>query len=467
MTMLKDERWPIARLIPISSASGIEAQERRAVSALLAVMSVVQEFGRALLKPLGAPAGQVEAFIEVPFKVNEISLRPDGILAVARAGKTWSALIEGKTAQNALEPAQLDQYLDLARELEIDAVITISNQFASSSTAFPVEVDRRKLRKVTLHHWSWVDVLTEAVVQKEHRGVSDPDQAYILGELIRYLSDPRSGVMGFASMGASWTAVREGARTRSLRRGTPEVEAVAARWDDLLRYVALELTQDLGRDVRNALSAKERTPDGRQQALQASLADNGVLSGTLAVPAAAGELVLSADLRAREISASTRVEAPQEGRSRGRVSWLIKQLSEAPETLKIESRAAYASATLACALGEARIRPEALFPDGDRDIKEFVLTLSRVPGLNRDTGKGSFADSVLDLTKDFYEQVLQPLRAWKEPAPKLLKRTPEVEVQERVVQAVPTIAEAVRAAQAEVPSTGRPSTETASAATES
>jgi hypothetical protein len=43
-------------------------------------------------------------------------------------------------------------------------------------------------------------VLTEAVVQKEHRGISDPDQAYILGELIRYLSDPRSGAVSFEGM---------------------------------------------------------------------------------------------------------------------------------------------------------------------------------------------------------------------------------------------------------------------------
>jgi hypothetical protein len=35
--MLTDEQWPVARLIPLSSASGIEAQERRVASALLAV----------------------------------------------------------------------------------------------------------------------------------------------------------------------------------------------------------------------------------------------------------------------------------------------------------------------------------------------------------------------------------------------------------------------------------------------
>jgi hypothetical protein len=55
--MVKDEQSPVARLIPISSASRVEAQERRAASALLAIIGAVTEVGRALLKPLGASAG--------------------------------------------------------------------------------------------------------------------------------------------------------------------------------------------------------------------------------------------------------------------------------------------------------------------------------------------------------------------------------------------------------------------------
>jgi hypothetical protein len=69
---MRDEQWPVARLIPISSASRIEAQERRAGSALLAVLAHVEEFGRALLKPLDAPGGgRIESFVEVPFKVEK------------------------------------------------------------------------------------------------------------------------------------------------------------------------------------------------------------------------------------------------------------------------------------------------------------------------------------------------------------------------------------------------------------
>jgi hypothetical protein len=66
----------------------------------------------------------------------------------------------------------------------------------------PTEIDKRKTRKVDLHHLSWTQVLSEAVMQKEHRGVADADQAWILGELIRYLEHPRSGALEFEDMGA-------------------------------------------------------------------------------------------------------------------------------------------------------------------------------------------------------------------------------------------------------------------------
>ena len=79
----------------------------------------------------------------------------------------------------------------------------------------PTKVDKRKLRKVALHHLSWSHVLAEAVMQKEHRGVADPDQAWILGELIRYLEHPRSGALEFDDMGPP------GSRPRSRGRGNP------------------------------------------------------------------------------------------------------------------------------------------------------------------------------------------------------------------------------------------------------
>src|ERR1039457_643865 len=78
--VVTDKPWERARLIPVSGISGPDEQERRGVSALLAVVNSVREFGRAITGPLGAPAGVVTAFIEVPFTSGEKNLRPDGVL---------------------------------------------------------------------------------------------------------------------------------------------------------------------------------------------------------------------------------------------------------------------------------------------------------------------------------------------------------------------------------------------------
>ncbi|MGH8965996.1 MAG: hypothetical protein ACRDXB_11815, partial [Actinomycetes bacterium] len=90
---MAEETWHEARLIPTSGINGADEQERRATSALLAVMVAVREFGRALTKPFGAPAGSLDAFIEVPFVIGERRLFPDGLLRIRRGQKTWTALI--------------------------------------------------------------------------------------------------------------------------------------------------------------------------------------------------------------------------------------------------------------------------------------------------------------------------------------------------------------------------------------
>jgi len=130
----------------------------------------------------------------------------------------------------------------------------------------------------------------------------------------------------------------------------------------------------------------------------------------LSIPDAAGTLELVADLRSRLVTASTRLDAPREGRARGRVSWLLRQLQAAPDDLRIEAKVAYADATLTAALAEARANPDMLYPSSDRDILHFVLSLTRNAGLSRDAGRGSFSDSVVAVAKDMYSSVLQDLR---------------------------------------------------------
>src|SRR5262245_58444245 len=59
---MSEANWQQARLIPTSGINGSDEAERRATSGLLAVMRAVREFGLAVVKPLGAPAAQLECF---------------------------------------------------------------------------------------------------------------------------------------------------------------------------------------------------------------------------------------------------------------------------------------------------------------------------------------------------------------------------------------------------------------------
>ena len=87
--------------------------------------------------------------------------------------------------------------MDVARANGFDGVLTISTQITASVDESPVMVSGVKLRSVCLWHLSWWRILTEAVVQQRYRKISDPDQEWVLRELIHYLSNEASGAFGF------------------------------------------------------------------------------------------------------------------------------------------------------------------------------------------------------------------------------------------------------------------------------
>jgi len=83
-------------------------------------------------------------------------------------------------------------------------------------------------------------------MQKEHRGVADPDQAWILGKLIRYLEHPRSGALEFSDMGPAWVQARDGVVAGTLRPTDAAAAQVAGRFDALIRHACLRLGRALG-----------------------------------------------------------------------------------------------------------------------------------------------------------------------------------------------------------------------------
>ncbi len=414
--------WHPARLIPTTGIGGQDEQEQRATSSLLAVMQAVPEFGRALLKHLEAPAGRIRTFSEVRFRSEmdkKLSI-PDGGIVVDRGKTEWRCLVEVKTGAADLRPEQVSGYLDLARDNAIQAVLTISNQITSNPSESPFAVDSRKTKKVVLRHLSWWHIMTEAIDQHRHRGVNDPDQAWILGELIAYLDNERSGASGFTDMGDKWVTVRDGARSQTLRGNDPAAADVAQHFVEFVQWLALGLRQDLGRDV-SVVWAKNQAPHERTSALVDEMVRTGRLNASVKVPGAINPVDVCVDLRTRLVETSVDVAAPREGRAKTRITWLLRQLRGAPPRVRVDASFPMAKETTSAMLNDAVKAPDSLLwpRDPKREPRSFTVAMSREMGTKRGKGQGSFVAESKQQVVDFYRLIVQGLRPWSAGPPKL------------------------------------------------
>lgn len=420
MSMTSDD-WAPARLIPVAGIRGQEEQERRATSSLLAVMAAVPEFGHALLQSLGAPRGRLTTYAEVQLRGGDGKLSiPDGVIVAERGKRVWRSLVEVKTGSAGLQAEQVNRYIDMARLHGFDAVVTISNQITARPTDSPVLIDRRKAKRVDVFHLSWWRIITEAVLQHRYRGVSDPDQAWILGELIAYLDHENSGASGFRDMGQGWVTVREGARQGTLRSSDPEVREIAERWEQFIDYLALGLSQDLGRDVV-ASRPRGQALHQRVEALVHELADKGTLTGTVRVPDAVGPVEITADLRARQLTTSVLIEAPREGRPMSRVNWMLRQLRGLPDSMRVVVAFTGSRETTSELLAQAHEFPQRLLSPSDpkRTPRSFEVAMTRPLGSKGGRGQGSFVLETRRQVIDFYRDAVQNLKGWQAKAPKL------------------------------------------------
>lgn len=421
----------VARLIPVSGISGQREAEKRATSALLAVLSIVRPFSTSLLAPLGctrAKTARVETFVEPSYEVGDKTLRPDGLIRVSVGNRPgFEALVEVKTGLAKLEADQINAYLDVARAEGHDCVITISNEIAPSPGVHPTSGLRvRANSKVSVHHLSWMLVLSEAVKEHAHRGVEDPEQAWILGELIRYLSHPKSGALEFTDMGDNWTTVRDAVAEGTLHRYGSEAVEVCQRWDQLLRVAALRLGTEVGTDVMEVIPrAQRQNPKLRNKEFVRTLGTEGTLSGALRVPSAIADIRVVADVDAQKVEVSTVFAAPDDRTARATVVWLVRQLKHAPGSLLVDAYSKSSRIPTTASLEQLREDPRQAVPESGQVPVRFELRQQSPLGTGRrSTRKKGFIDSVIDAVMDFYASAVQDLKPFVRRAPSIDRPDP-------------------------------------------
>ena len=170
------------RLFPSVHIHGEKEAELRAAASLLAAIRAVSEFGRKIVglsDGIASKTARFSCYTEVTYKLRvagkkPITLRPDGVIVVTRGKSKWVAFVEFKVGKATLEPEKIDDYQRLAKQEGVDALITVSNQAAHADDSPPVNIKLR--RNLTLRHFSWERLLSEAQHLSEQKAISDPDQ---------------------------------------------------------------------------------------------------------------------------------------------------------------------------------------------------------------------------------------------------------------------------------------------------
>ena len=186
-------------------------------------------------------------------------------------------------------------------------------------------------------------------------------------------------------MGDSWAQVRNAAVAGTLNRSDPAAAEVCRRWDQLLRAASLRLSTETGADVLEVIPKAQRdNPRQRSKEFLRTLCGDGTLTGVLRVPAAAGDMTVTADIRASIVEMSASLAAPDNGTPRAAVVWLVKQLSDAPAGLIVDTYAKNARNATSETLERLRNEPRlALGGDRGRHPARFRVRLQSPMGAGR------------------------------------------------------------------------------------
>ncbi len=418
--------YTVASLIPVLADS---KKEERATSVLLAAFRLIPNFAFELLKAAGAPSGKkakIRCFTEVVPKSKTVKFRPDGLVVINTGRSLWSAIVESKVGNASLDAAQIESYIGLAREIGCDAIITISNDYASLPTHHPVSISKTKLGKLGLFHFSWLSVVSTAALMIQKTDIKDREQNLILSELIRYFRHKTSGINLQTTMGASWRAVcEEVQRGEKLLKSSPEVEGAVNNWFQLTRFLSLKLSEAVGQMASLNLSrANAADPAARLKAGIEDLTSHQRLEEEFSIPDAAARVKIVADFARRSLCFSMKLRAPKDKkRVTAPINWITRQVpADARDVRLIVSWPGRTQSTSAD-LSIAREEPESLIPPAsERQMPTFFEVARFVDLLSGFKGSKKMAEAAeVELIK-FYGEVGQHLKEWQPIAPKVQKK---------------------------------------------
>ena len=421
-----------ARLIPMLKLG----DEMALTSVILSSVRMIKEFRSMILSDLKMmKGGQIFVYTEIIFPLFDDS-RIDGLAIIVKGGIIKDAAIfEMKNEAKELDSKQILKYIEIARKYEIPRLVTVSNQFVSEPTQFPLQIKSSK--NISLFHFSWSYLLTLAniLLFENNINIEDKDQVEIMKEVVSYLEDGRSGICGFNQMKPGWKEIIEKINSGTrIKFNDPDLNETVSSWQQEEKDMALILSKKLGAFVNSVNSKYKGNLKAREEDDKRKLIDSMKLSSIFKIKGAVSDIKVSALFRKRTIEMSISLKAPEDKTLRGQVGWMKKQIDtcnkKSSDTFEIVKNEIMVEVTIK---NSSRIERFHLKKIEDiieelknKELREFKIVYIKDFGKSFSNRK-KFVEIIEKMIIDYYGGIVQYLKKWEKPAPKIIENKSDKE----------------------------------------
>ena len=413
-----------ARLIPFYKPG----DEMALTSIFLSALKLIDPLRKNIFKTISlSNYGTVHIFTEVEFMLFK-KKRVDGLIIIERGKKIVDAcIIEVKNKNNELDKNQIDEYVKICKGYKIPKIITISNQFVNFPTQSPVNVKTPK--SITSFHLSWTYILTIAhiLLIDNETNIDDRDQLNIMKEVLSYFETQKSGIVGFHQMKQGWVEVSQKINSgASLKIKDVAVDETVSSWIEEEKDMALKLSRELGLMVQSGQKKYKNDLKSRIEMEKRKLVKERFLDSSLSIDGAVSDINVIANFGRKNIEMSVNVEPPADKPTRPKITWLRNQLKKCVN--KVEDNASWINKDLMVDINIKFTSKPVRVPLDEledvygkitgRDIKNFSVVYVNYLGRKFESRK-MFVIDIEEMLVQFYENVVQYLKNWEKPAPKV------------------------------------------------
>lgn len=303
--------------------------ERTLLSVFMRVLDTMPLVRAEFLGMCGYGAGRTcsyESFMEATFPNGKLpDSRPDGLLICQRGKTGWSALVEAKAGDSKIRSEQIQEYADLASQIDVDAIISISNEFARNPTELPFHLPANKMRKRSFYHFSWPEI--RAMIERMTR---DPEltelEGAVLHDVVEFMWDPSSGIVTFDQMPKEWSDfVQSSGVGVGFSAKTPGITEIVRGWHQERRDLRTKLAHATSLDVDFRHEAGVRADFGQILNYDRKrLADEYELTAQYYFKTSKVALSILAELQDRKTTLSVDLPVPDGKGAKALTTWIAK-----------------------------------------------------------------------------------------------------------------------------------------------